>query len=116
VTTQPALARVEQQRARAASARAALAVRAEPLARLAGRVHPLALVGAALAAGLVAGRLLGRPKLPRALEPAALISGALQKSLVGLLGTFVSAVLERPPASGDGSTADSPPGTQSRSP
>lgn len=115
MTTEPALERVERELARTASARLALALRAEPLSRLAGRVHPLALVGTALAAGLVAGRLLGRPQLPRALEPVALISGALQKSIAGLLASFVSAALTPAPLS-DGSTADSPPGTQSRSP
>ncbi|MEX2206256.1 MAG: hypothetical protein WEF50_08525 [Myxococcota bacterium] len=115
MTPQPALARVEREVVRAASARSALAARAAPLTRLAGRVHPLALVGAALAAGLLAGRLFGRPHLPRALAPAALISGALQKSLVGLVGTFVSAALT-PPRVSDDSTADSPPGTQSRAP
>ena len=113
MTSRQALARVELERARAAAARHALAAHAEPLTRLAGRVHPLALVGSGLAAGLVAGRLFGRPRLPRALEPASLVSSALQKSLVGLLEALFAAVLA-PARTNDGSTADSPPGTQSR--
>jgi hypothetical protein len=113
VTTRQSLARVERERARAASARHALASRAEPLARLAGGVHPLVLVGSALAAGMLAGRLLGRPPIPRSLEPGKLVASALQKPLAGLLEKLVSAALAPAPASG-GSTADSPPGTQSR--
>lgn len=115
MTGTPALERVERERERAATARRALSLRAEPLSRLAGRVHPLALAGAALGAGLVAGRLFGRPHLPRALEPAALVSGALQKSLAGWLETIVSAALT-PATTSVGSTADSPPGTRSRVP
>ena len=114
MTTRQSLERVERERARTASARHALATRAEPLTRLTGRVHPLVLTGSALAVGLLAGRLFGRPRLPRALEPAALVSSALQKALVGLLETLFSAALTRAPASAD-STADSPPETQSRS-
>ncbi len=115
MTAKQSLARVERESARATAARNALALRAEPLIRLAGRVHPLALAGSAFAAGLLAGRLFGRPRLPRALEPAALISNTLARSLAGLLESFVSAALAPAPAS-DGSTADSPPGTRSRAP
>ena len=115
MTATQSLERVERESARTALAQRALATRAAPLSRLAGRVHPLVLTGSALAAGLLAGRLFGRPRLPRALEPATLVSSALQRALVGLLEALFSAALTREPASA-GSTADSPPETQSRAP
>ena len=119
MSTKQALARVERESTRLALAQRALAARAAPLARLTRQVNPVVLTGSAVLVGLVAGRLLGRPSLPRALEPAALLAGALQKSLAGLLETLFAAALRPAPGparpSGD-STAGTPRGTRSRSP
>jgi len=97
MSTKQALARVERESTRLALAQRALAARAAPLARLTRQVNPVVLTGSAVLVGLVAGRLLGRPSLPRALEPAALLAGALQKSLAGLLETLFAAALRPAP-------------------
>jgi hypothetical protein len=107
--------RVARERARVSAARRALASHVDPLARAAGRIHPLVLVGTALAAGLVAGRLIPRPRLPRGLEPARLVSSALEKSLVAGIQLLLSSAFARAPVS-DGSTAGSRPETRSRAP
>jgi hypothetical protein len=109
--------RVARERARVIDARRALEAHAEPLARAAGRVHPLVLVGSAFAAGLFAGRAFGRPRLPRAVAPGALATTALERSLAaGLQLLFASLFAPAPPRASDDSTAGSPPGTQSRAP
>lgn len=107
--------RVARERARVLEAQHALAAHARPLARVAGNVHPLVLVGTAFAAGLFAGRVFGRPHLPPRLEPSALVSTAVERSLVAGIQLLVSTLFAHAPASGD-STTDSRPETQSRAP
>lgn len=102
-----ALERVQRESTRVVDARNAFAVRA-------GRIHPLVLTGSALVVGLVAGRLLGRPRLPRALAPSSLLANALQRPLTGLLEQLVKTFLS-PAASGD-SRSGIPPETRSPTP
>jgi hypothetical protein len=101
-----AQAKVRSESLQVADARRALETRA-------GQMNPLALTGGALLLGLVAGRLLGRPTIPKSLTPTTLLASALQRPLSGLLERLFSTLLW--PASGD-SKSDSPPGTQSRAP
>ncbi len=107
--------RVARERELVVAAQRALQAHAEPLARAAGHVHPLVLAGSAFAAGLFAGRVLGRPHLPPAVAPGTLAAGALQKSLAAGLELLFASLFAPAPASAD-STADTPPGTQSRAP
>lgn len=101
-----ALAKVESERARVDGARRALETRART-------VNPLILVGGALLAGLVAGRVLGRVHVPRSLAPPTLLASAISRPLGGLLEALFAKLLA---PSSDDPKSDSPPETQSRAP
>lgn len=101
-----ALAKVAAERARFDGARRALETRASD-------VNPLFLVGGALLAGLVAGRVMGRIRVPRSLAPPTLLASAIARPLSGLLEALFAKLLA--PASDDPKSG-SPPGTQSRAP
>jgi hypothetical protein len=106
VSAKDDLAKVERERANVNDARLALEERL-------GRVHPLVLTGGALVAGLVVGRLIGRPRLSSLFAPSRVLGGVVQQPLVGLIASLIGALVV--PASADSKTAD-PPGTPPRAP